>query len=123
MRTTIYLLPLLGFLLAGCFPNPVEEIRQHVFQPGTTLEQAYDSILDNVAWEKIKVDGATVVEVRGIIKGTTESLVVRYESKPRPPVVHSFQHNGKEGNATEFSTVLYRLHLHRAIMESPGAGA
>ena len=121
IRRAIILLSLSSILLVGCFSKPVEEIQQHEFTAGTSLQQAYGELLDNISWQKVKVDKQSYVEVRGIIKGSAETLVVRYEVKPRPPVVAMFEHNGNSGSAAEFAKFLHNLQHRRAIL-SPAKG-
>jgi hypothetical protein len=101
----------------GCFSDPVAEIQAHAFREGVTLNKAYESLLDNSSWEKVRVDGTTYVEVKGIIKGSSDTLMVRYEAKPRPPVVTVFEVNGGSREVGEFAKFLYDLHLKRAIMQ------
>lgn len=106
-RFLLLLTTLLAFATAGCNrPDPVAEIRMHAFTPETTLEQAYGRLLDNMHWEKRRVDGTSYVVVEGILKEEAKPFTVAYEIKARPPAVAWFEVDGERRQVAQFAEFL-----------------
>jgi hypothetical protein len=104
-------------LLCGC-GNRVEAVQQHMFVDGRPLSDVYSGLLDNVEWQSVLDGQERYVQVSGIIKGGSTTLVVRYNNKAQPPVMVNFMIGETSHPPAEFASYISAHAYKQALLNT-----
>lgn len=92
------LIVVLAMIAGGCGKKPVQKVQDHMFGD-ITLDQAYEKLLNNPQWLKVKIDKVNYVQVSGTLKANGKAFDVNYVYKQTPPVAAYAQYAGKRYEA------------------------
>ncbi len=92
------LIVVLAMIAGGCGKKPVQKVQDHMFGD-VTLDQAYEKLLNNPQWLKVKIDKVNYVQVSGTLKANGKAFDVNYVYKKTPPVAAYAQYAGKRYEA------------------------
>ena len=92
------LIVVLAMIAGGCGKKPVQKVQDHMFGD-VTLDQAYEKLLNNPQWLKVKIDKVNYVQVSGTLKANGKAFDVNYVYKQTPPVAAYAQYAGKRYEA------------------------
>jgi hypothetical protein len=92
------LIVVLAMIAGGCGKKPVQKVQDHMFGD-ITLDQAYEKLLNNPQWLKVKIDKVNYVQVSGTLKANGKAFDVNYVYKQTPPAAAYAQYAGKRYEA------------------------